>query len=257
MPASPPITARSFFSNSLAFSSIDSCSLSRASSSDWMYLVFSSFVSVLGEIRSRRLFIGLFAFGDMDMTFLWSWSMLASFGSDLLKLKGCTLLLMGEIVFSGDNKEIFCEFRRAGDVGESRLELLAFVSAINFLACSRSRCWRDSSLSSAFPLSLWNFSISSFAFSLWILCRLTIFWKCKQFSLDIAKCQYVWNKFTHIIHNNRWCDAVSRRIRVFFLTNNSAIWSYNALASTNLIINCCHVTDQVGSLCKKLMFDIM
>lgn len=69
-------------------------------------------------------------------------SLLGEF-SRLLLLKNSIVLLIGEMVRSGDSV-IRCVMDLTGDEGESKLMDLARVSAINFLACSRKRCCRSS-----------------------------------------------------------------------------------------------------------------
>ena len=62
---------------------------------------------------------------------------ISSLGIVALKLNGVTLLLIGDIVLSGD-RVILCVSGLTGDDGESNVIDLALVSAMRRLACSRS-----------------------------------------------------------------------------------------------------------------------
>ena len=97
-----------------------------------------TFVSDFGEIFSRifKLWSGLLPRGGVFSRGA------SSLGIAALKLNAFTLLLMGEIVRSGDSV-ILCVIDRTGDDGESRLIDFALVSAMSRLACSLKRVCRS------------------------------------------------------------------------------------------------------------------
>lgn len=102
-----------------------------------------TFVSDFGEILSRILKFpsGLFPLGGVVRAGLCSRG-ISSLGIEALKLNGVTLLLIGEIVLSGD-KVIRCVIGRTGDEGESKFIDLALVSAMSRRACSRNLICRS------------------------------------------------------------------------------------------------------------------